>query len=167
MGGWAAEALIGHMMKNGVKSVGFIGLNDPYGENWYKVFADLGGKAGFTIVASRAYQGSVATNKWNSDDKMNFSHFVPRRLSAEQMMDAVNSATGVKPKVTGLPEGMRAVYLADGLTADGSDFLKLFGRPKRETACECERTSNVSLAHALNLVNGPLISGSVTASPTS
>jgi hypothetical protein len=37
------------------------------------------------------------------------------------------------------------------------DFLKLFGRPKRETACECERTSNVSLAHALNLVNGPVI----------
>ena len=41
------------------------------------------------------------------------------------------------------------------------DFLKLFGRPKRETACECERTSNVSLAHALNLVNGPLISDAV------
>jgi hypothetical protein len=79
------------------------------------------------------------------------------------MMDAVATATGVKPKVQGLPDGMRAVYLADGLTAD-SDFLKLFGRPKRETACECERTSNVSLAHALNLVNGPLISGAVAES---
>jgi hypothetical protein len=113
-----------------------------------------------TIVTSRAYQASVASNPWNVDDKVNFSHFVPRRLTAEQMMDAVASATGVKPKVPGLPDGMRAVYLADGLN-DGSDFLKLFGRPKRETACECERTSNVSLAHALNLVNGPLISGAV------
>jgi hypothetical protein len=113
-----------------------------------------------TIVTSRAYQASVGSNPWNVDDKANFSHFVPRRLSAEQMMDAVASATGVKPKVAGLPDGMRAVYLADGLN-DGSDFLKLFGRPKRETACECERTSNVSLAHALNLVNGPLISGAV------
>lgn len=116
-----------------------------------------------TIVSSRAYQGSVASNKWNVDDHHNFSHFIPRRLSAEQMMDAVATATGVKPKVQGLPDGMRAVYLADGLTAD-SDFLKLFGRPKRETACECERTSNVSLAHALNLVNGPLISGAVAES---
>ncbi len=43
-----------------------------------------------------------------------------------------------------------------------NDFLKLFGRPKRETACECERTSNVSLAHALNLINGPLISDAVS-----
>jgi branched-chain amino acid transport system substrate-binding protein len=33
-----AEALIRHMTKNGVKTVGFIGFNDPYGENWYKVF---------------------------------------------------------------------------------------------------------------------------------
>jgi len=114
-----------------------------------------------TIVTSRAYQASIVTNRWNDDDRINFSHFLPRRLSAEQMMDAVALATGVKPKVQGLPEGMRAVYLADGLTDTGSDFLKLFGRPKRETACECERTSNMSLAHALNLVNGPLISGAV------
>jgi hypothetical protein len=113
------------------------------------------------IVTSRTYQASVAANKWNADDRINFSRFTPRRLSAEQMMDAVSIATGVKPKVPGLPDGMRAVYLADGLQDNGSDFLKLFGRPKRESACECERTSNVSLAHALNLVNGPLISGAV------
>lgn len=115
-----------------------------------------------TIVTSRAYQASVVANDWNKDDRINFSHFLPRRLTAEQMMDAVGLAAGVKPKVQGLPDGMRAVYLADGLTDTGSDFLKLFGRPKRETACECERTSNMSLAHALNLVNGPLISGAVT-----
>jgi hypothetical protein len=76
------------------------------------------------------------------------------------MIDAVAIATGTKPKVTGLPDQMRSVYLADGLM-EGNDFLKLFGRPKRESACECERTSNVSLAHALNLINGPLISGTV------
>ena len=33
--------------------------------------------------------------------------------------------------------------------------------PTRESACEGERTSNVRLAHALNLVNGPVISGAV------
>jgi hypothetical protein len=113
------------------------------------------------IVASRAYQGSVKTNRWNDDDRMNFSHFLPRRLSAEQLMDCIAVATGTRPRVPGLPEGMRSVYLADGLP-DGDDFLKLFGRPKRETACECERTSNLSLAHALSLVNGPVISGAVS-----
>ena len=113
-----------------------------------------------TIVTSRTYQLSVTPNQWNEDDRINFSHMVPRRLTAEQMVDAVAIATGTKPRVPGLPEDLRSVYLADGVM-DGNEFLKLFGRPKRESACECERTSNVSLAHALNLINGPLISGTV------
>ena len=37
-----AAALIKHMVKNGVKTIGFIGFNDPYGENWYKVFGAHG-----------------------------------------------------------------------------------------------------------------------------
>ena len=114
-----------------------------------------------TIVLSNTYQRSFAPNPWNQDDKINFSHAIPRRLGAEQMMDAVAVATGTKPKVEGLPEDLRSVYLADGMIGDGNDFLKLFGRPKRETACECERTSNVSLAHALNLINGSVIGAAV------
>jgi len=50
-----AAALLKHMVKNGVKTIGFIGFNDPYGENWYKVFAGLGEKAGIRIVASERY----------------------------------------------------------------------------------------------------------------
>ena len=113
-----------------------------------------------TIVLSRTYQLSIKPNKWNEDDRINFSHAIPRRLTAEQMMDAVAIATGTKTRVQGLPEGMRPVDAPDGMV-EGNDFLKLFGRPKRESACECERTSNVSLAHALNLVNGQLISDAV------
>ena len=41
-----AAALLKHMVKNGVKTVGFIGFNDPYGENWLKVFGALGEKSG-------------------------------------------------------------------------------------------------------------------------
>ena len=33
-------------------------------------------------------------------------------------------------------------------------FLDLFGRPSRESSCECERRSDLSLPQALNLVNG-------------
>jgi len=50
-----AAALIGHMTKSGVRTVGFIGFNDPYGENWYKVFGALAEKAGIRIVASERY----------------------------------------------------------------------------------------------------------------
>ena len=45
----------------------------------------------------------------------------------------------------------------------GNDFLALFGRPKRQSACECERTSNLTLSHALNLINGTTIGESVDA----
>jgi hypothetical protein len=113
------------------------------------------------IVLSRTYQLSFVPNKWNEDDKTNFSHAIPRRLGAEQMMDAVAIATGTKPNVQGLPKDLRSVYLADGMVGGDNDFLKLFGRPKRESACECERTNNVSLAHALNLINGSVIGGAV------
>ena len=50
-----ASALIKHMAANGVKTVGFIGFNDPYGENWYKVFGALAEKAGIKIVANERY----------------------------------------------------------------------------------------------------------------
>ena len=50
-----AAALLKNMVKNGVKTVGFIGFNDPYGENWYKVFGPLAEKSGIRIVASERY----------------------------------------------------------------------------------------------------------------
>jgi len=50
-----AAALIKHMVKNGVKTVAFIGFNDPYGENWYKVFGGLAEKAGIRVVASERF----------------------------------------------------------------------------------------------------------------
>ncbi|MBK6393576.1 MAG: ABC transporter substrate-binding protein [Betaproteobacteria bacterium] len=57
-----SDALIAHMQKTGVKTVGFIGFNDPYGENWYNVFNAQAQKAGIRIVASERYlrsDGSV------------------------------------------------------------------------------------------------------------
>src|SRR5207247_7317242 len=117
------------------------------------------------ICQSRTYQLSIVKNKWNEDDTINFSHANPRRLSAEQMVDALSVATGTKIHFNGVPTGMRAVQIPDGMVS-GNDFLTLFGRPKRQSACECERTSNVSLSHALNLINGVTI-GEAINSPDS
>src|SRR6185503_8385058 len=113
-----------------------------------------------TICRSRTYQLSIVPNKWNEDDKVNFSHALPRRLSAEQMFDAVMIATGVRPNWNGLPQGMRAVEVPDG-KVQGDDFLALFGRPKRMSACECERSSNITLSHALSMINGLTISDAI------
>lgn len=113
-----------------------------------------------TIVLSRTYQAALTANKWNVDDTNNFSHAMPRRLEAEQLFDALSQATGTRSKFAGMPEGTRAIQLPDA-NVGGDAFLSLFGRPARESPCECERTSNVSLGQALNLINGPTISDAI------
>ena len=113
-----------------------------------------------TICESRTYQTSFVTNKWNEDDTMNFSHASPRRLSAEQLIDAVSIATGSQMQFPGVPKGFRSVQVPDG-QVKGNSFLTLFGRPKRKSACECERTNNFTLGHAMNLVNGPTVANAL------
>ncbi|HEV8541952.1 MAG TPA: DUF1549 and DUF1553 domain-containing protein [Verrucomicrobiae bacterium] len=115
-----------------------------------------------TICNSRTYQLSFLPNKWNSDDQINFSHARPRRLTAEQLYDAISFVTGANKPFAGLPKGMRAVEVADGKVA-GDEFLSLFGRPKRQSACECERTSNITLSHAMSLINGSTVGEAVSA----
>jgi hypothetical protein len=113
-----------------------------------------------TIANSRAYQTSFVTNEWNALDTENFSHAMPRRLSSEQLMDAVTAAAGVRPNFPEVPEDTSAAQLPDPhVGKDG--FLDLFGRPNRESACECERRTDLSLPQALNLVNGATISDAV------
>ena len=109
-----------------------------------------------TIAHSRTYQQSIKTNAWNKSDTINFSHAVARRLTAEQLLDAIGIATGSRPRFQEVPKHFRAVQLPDSKVKDDG-FLKLFGRPERESSCECERTTEVSLAHAMNLINGPTV----------
>jgi uncharacterized protein DUF1549/uncharacterized protein DUF1553 len=113
-----------------------------------------------TIVSSRTYQVSIVTNEWNAGDRDNFSHAIPRRLSAEELMDGVSSAAGVKARFPEVPEDTAASQLVDPhIGREG--FLDVFGRPPRESSCECERRSDFSLPQALNLVNGRTISDAV------
>src|SRR2546422_335211 len=113
-----------------------------------------------TIVSSRAYQASIVTNQWNANDRDNFSHATPRRLSAEELMDAVSSAAGATARFSEVPEDTAASQLVDPhIGREG--FLDVFGRPPRESSCECERRSDFSLPQALNLVNGRTISDAV------
>lgn len=50
------EALVAHMVKKGVKTVGYIGFNDAYGESWYGVFVPMIEKAGIKLVANERFQ---------------------------------------------------------------------------------------------------------------
>ncbi|MCA9012915.1 MAG: DUF1553 domain-containing protein [Planctomycetaceae bacterium] len=111
------------------------------------------------ICTSATYQRSLETNEWNDDDTINYSHAVPRRLSAEQLYDSIIQATGAPRALPGVPAGFRASELPDSQVEVA--FLDMFGRPPRESPCECERTTDVSLGQTLNMVNGPTIGDAI------
>lgn len=50
-----AQTLVAHMVKTGVKTVGFIGYSDSYGESWYKTMAPLLEKQNIRITANERY----------------------------------------------------------------------------------------------------------------
>lgn len=110
-----------------------------------------------TIMNSRIYQLSAETNNWNKDDIAYFSHAQVKMLTAEQLLDAICTATDLPEKFTGLPAGTRAIQLPDPEVKH--PFLMTFGQPNRELACECERESDSSLSQALQMINGPLVAG--------
>jgi hypothetical protein len=113
-----------------------------------------------TIMNSRVYQSSGETNATNADDGKYFSRYVPRRIGAEALLDAVCDATGVSERFKGFPGGTRAVQLPDGEFPYA--FLRVFGRPPRASACECERENDTTLHMALMLQGGDFLQAKLT-----
>jgi hypothetical protein len=105
-----------------------------------------------TVLNSRTYQLTARPNALNAAEHVNFSHARLRRLSAEQLLDALAQVTGVEEEYGGVPAGFRAVQVPTSGT--GSYFLKTFGRPPRKSACTCERMSTPTLPQVLHLMNG-------------
>jgi hypothetical protein len=110
-----------------------------------------------TILNSRAYPLGAALTPGNAADAANVYHtrYVRRRLTAEQLADALDFATGTREKYQGLPLGTRAIQLPD--TRVRSFLLDTFGRPARQITCECERTVQPNIAQALHLLNGDFL----------
>ena len=59
------------------------------------------------IAQSHTYQFSALPNAYNAVDRQNFSHYYPRRLQAEVLLDAIDQLTGAKTDFANLPPGTR------------------------------------------------------------
>jgi hypothetical protein len=114
-----------------------------------------------TILRSEAYQRSAVPVPGNARDTRYYAHYPFKRLGAEQMLDAISTATGVSEKFDGLPSGVHAAQLPD--SGVNSYFLDLFGRPARNIVCECERSDEPNLGQVLHLMNGPDLNTRLTA----
>ena len=115
------------------------------------------------ICTSRTYQLSTRVNETNATDERNFSHALVRRQRAEVLLDTISQVTETPNKFKGLPEGARAVQIADGNTSNY--FLTTFGRASRATVCSCEVKMEPNLSQALHLLNGDATHNRVQRSP--
>jgi hypothetical protein len=116
-----------------------------------------------TIFRSRAYQLSSMATPGNKADASNTYHCrgTRKRLTAEQLADAIDFATQTREKYQGLPLGTRAIQLPD--TKVRSFLLDVFGRPARQITCECERTGQPNIAQALHLLNSDFLNRKIEA----
>lgn len=112
------------------------------------------------IVLSRTYQLSATPNMTNEKDEQNYSRSLFRRNDAEVMLDMVSQTLGVPERFSGAAPGTRAIQLWDSKLPHY--FLKLYGRPQRITACECERVVEPSVSQVLHLLNAPEIHEKLT-----
>ena len=53
--GVMAHAMVNHMKNQGIKTVGFLGYTDAYGELWLKSFTEEAAKAGIKLVATERF----------------------------------------------------------------------------------------------------------------
>ncbi len=117
-----AGALLSHMVKNGVKTVGFIGFNDPYGENWYKVFTPMAEKAGIKVVASERYT--------RTDQSVTGQTLKLIAAKPDAVLIAAVGGPAVLPQATLFDQGYKGrVYQTHAVATE--DFIKL-GKDKVE-----------------------------------
>ncbi|MBM4003778.1 MAG: DUF1553 domain-containing protein [Planctomycetes bacterium] len=113
------------------------------------------------IAVSDTYQASSQTVAGNADDEQNFSHYYPRRLNAEILLDAISDVTGIPEPFPGRAPSTRAVQLWDNRLPNY--FLEIFGRPERTSPCECGRSNEPTMAQALHLMNAPEVESRLVA----
>jgi branched-chain amino acid transport system substrate-binding protein len=117
-----AEVLLKNMVKNGVKTLGFIGFNDPYGENWYKVFSALAEKAGIKVVASERYT--------RTDQSVTGQTLKLLAAKPDAVLIAAVGGPAVLPQATLFDQGYKGrIYQTHAVATE--DFIKL-GREKVE-----------------------------------
>ena len=127
------------------------------------------------ILNSRVYQLSSKTNETNKLDKNNYAHSYVRPMMAEVVVDVLNSALGtsevfapnakpnpkVKINLPTIKPDIRAIELGTSLVQSptAAYAFRIFGRPPRTSACDCERAMDPALPQKLFLMTDPNLMG--------
>ena len=110
------------------------------------------------ILNSQTYQLSSVPNASNEKDDRFFSHFMPKPMPGQALLDMVDQACGVKEQFTNFPERSRAIQAAIPI---GNSFLDSFGQSHREFLTEIDPKLEPNLVQTLTMINSPYIEGKV------
>lgn len=117
-----------------------------------------------TIVSSRTYQQSSKPANGAEADRTHYAYFPLRRLPAEVLLDALNTATGTTENMD-----MKYHHWPESISTVQAPFvprnpfvafvLETYGRPQRKAAvqCDCERDGSPSIFQVLTLANHPRV----------
>ncbi len=117
--GIIAKALVEHMVKHHVKTLGFIGFNDAYGEDWLNVTSKLAKENGIDIVATERYQ--------RSDSSVTGQALKIKSANPDAVLVAGTGTAAVLPQATLVKQGYKGTfYQTHGAALPA--FLKLGGK---------------------------------------
>lgn len=121
------------------------------------------------ILNTAAYQRGWETNLTNAKDERNYSHRLLRRMSAEQVVDAVAQTTGTKVALANVYGGdpnrpfERSIEFPQSRPGGADSYLlKIFDKPQRTVSCDCERAETPNLSQSLYFYNDKALIGKIT-----
>ncbi|MEO8524676.1 MAG: ABC transporter substrate-binding protein [Caldimonas sp.] len=112
-------AIAAHMQQSGVKTVGFIGFNDAYGEGWYSEFAKIAPVKGLTIVANERYS--------RTDTSVTGQVLKLIAAKPDAILIAASGTPAVLPQRTLRERGYAGKYYQTHGVAN-NDFLRVGGK---------------------------------------
>ncbi|MYN12747.1 ABC transporter substrate-binding protein [Pusillimonas sp. TS35] len=114
-----AEALVGHMVRKGIKTLAYIGFNDAYGENWLKVITGLAQKHGIKLGPVERYQ--------RSDSSVTGQSLKILAANPDAVLVGGTGTAAVLPQATLVKQGYKGqVYQTHGAALPA--FLKMGGK---------------------------------------
>ena len=119
-----ALVIVGHMIQQGVKSVGFIGFADAYGEGWWTQFSKIAETRGLKVVANERYQ--------RNDTSVTGQVLKLISAQADAILIAASGTPAALPQKTLKERGYTGkIYQTHGVA--NNDFLRVCGK-------DCEGT---------------------------
>jgi branched-chain amino acid transport system substrate-binding protein len=117
-------AIATHMQFRGIKTVGFIGFNDAYGEGWFREFSKVASVKGLTIVASERYS--------RTDTSVTGQILKLVAAKPDAILIAASGTPAVLPQRTLKERGYAGQYYQTHGVAN-NDFLRVGGKDVEDT----------------------------------